>query len=153
MSVAGPSIGAMTLSLSHVHVFTDDPDAALVFYRDALGLEVRSEVPNEGFRWITLSTEEQPELEIVLSHPKAGRSEEDGETLSAMLAKASCLVSSSARATSTRSSRRCRRRAESRCCRSRPTSSGACVTPHSATRRATWFGSARRSRRPSTHGR
>lgn len=85
--VAGPSIGAMTLSLSHVHVFTDDPDAALVFYRDALGLEVRSEVPNEGFRWITLSTEEQPELEIVLSHPKAGRSEEDGETLSAMLAK------------------------------------------------------------------
>lgn len=87
MSAAGPSIGAMTLSLSHVHVFTDDPDAALVFYRDALGLEVRSEVPNEGFRWITLSTEEQPELEIVLSHPKAGRSEEDGETLSAMLAK------------------------------------------------------------------
>ena len=85
--MAGPSIGAMTLSLSHVHVFTDDPDAALVFYRDALGLEVRSEVPNEGFRWITLSTEEQPELEIVLSHPKAGRSEEDGETLSAMLAK------------------------------------------------------------------
>lgn len=77
----------MTLSLSHVHVFTDDPDAALVFYRDPLGLEVRSEVPNEGFRWITLSTEEQPELEIVLSHPKAGRSEEDGETLSAMLAK------------------------------------------------------------------
>ncbi|WP_394255527.1 VOC family protein [Pseudoclavibacter helvolus] len=77
----------MTLSLSHVHVFTDDPDAALVFYRDALGLEVRSEVPNEGFRRITLSTEEQPELEIVLSHPKAGRSEEDGETLSAMLAK------------------------------------------------------------------
>ncbi|MFC5124210.1 VOC family protein [Pseudoclavibacter helvolus] len=70
-----------------MHVFTDDPDAALVFYRDALGLEVRSEVPNEGFRWITLSTEEQPELEIVLSHPKAGRSEEDGETLSAMLAK------------------------------------------------------------------
>lgn len=87
MSVVGPSIGNMTLSLSHVHVFTDDPDAALVFYRDALGLEVRSEVPNEGFRWITLSTAEQPELEIVLSHPKAGRSEEDGETLAAMLAK------------------------------------------------------------------
>lgn len=87
MSVARPSIGDMTLSLSHVHVFADDPDAALVFYRDALGLEVRSEVPNEGFRWITLSTPEQPELEIVLSHPKAGRSEQDGETLSAMLAK------------------------------------------------------------------
>ena len=87
MSVAGPSIGTMTLSLSHVHVFADDPDAALAFYRDALGLEVRSEVPNEGFRWITLSTQEQPELEIVLSHPKAGRSEQDGEMLSAMLAK------------------------------------------------------------------
>lgn len=87
MSVAGPSIGHMTLSLSHVHVFTDDPDAALVFYRDALGLEVRTEVPNEGFRWVTLSAPGQPELEIVLSHPKAGRSEEDGDTLAALLAK------------------------------------------------------------------
>jgi catechol 2,3-dioxygenase-like lactoylglutathione lyase family enzyme len=77
----------MTVSLSAVHLLTDDPDAALAFYRDTLGLEVRKEVANEGFRWITLSTKDQPEIEIVLSQPHAGRSEEDGDALAAMLAK------------------------------------------------------------------
>ena len=77
----------MTVSLSHLHVFVDDPDAALAFYRDTLGLTVRNEVANEGFRWITLSTESQPEIEIVLSQPHAGRSQADGDALAAMLAK------------------------------------------------------------------
>jgi catechol 2,3-dioxygenase-like lactoylglutathione lyase family enzyme len=77
----------MTVSISHVHVLTDDPDAALVFYRDTLGLEVRSEVSNDGYRWITLSTTDQPEIEVVLSQPQAGRSAEDGAALAAMLAK------------------------------------------------------------------
>jgi catechol 2,3-dioxygenase-like lactoylglutathione lyase family enzyme len=77
----------MTVSLSHVHVLVDDPDAALAFYRDTLGLEVRNEVANDGFRWITLSTADQPEIEIVLSQPHAGRSAEDGAALAAMLAK------------------------------------------------------------------
>ncbi|WP_141881685.1 VOC family protein [Homoserinimonas aerilata] len=77
----------MTISLSAVHVFTDDPDASLAFYRDALGLELRNEVANDGFRWLTLSTAEQPEVEIVLSQPHAGRSQEDGDALAAMLAK------------------------------------------------------------------
>lgn len=77
----------MTISLSHVHVTVDDPDAALAFYRDALGLEVRSEVANGGFRWITLSTPSQPEIEIVLSQPHGGRSQENGDALAALLAK------------------------------------------------------------------
>jgi len=42
----------MTVSLSGVHVLVDDPDAALGFYRDTLGLTVVSEVANDGFRWI-----------------------------------------------------------------------------------------------------
>ena len=82
-----PSFVAMTVSISHMHVLTDDPDAALAFYRDTLGLEVRNEVANDGFRWITLSTTDQPEIEIVLSQPHAGRSREDGDALAAMLAK------------------------------------------------------------------
>ncbi|GAA2243336.1 VOC family protein [Herbiconiux moechotypicola] len=77
----------MTVSLSHVHVLVDDPDAALSFYRDVLGLEVRNEVANDGYRWITLVTPSQPEIEIVLSQPQAGRSPEDGAALAAMLAK------------------------------------------------------------------
>lgn len=77
----------MTVSLSHVHILADDPDAAVAFYGDVLGLEVGNEVANEGFRWITLTTAEQPEIEIVISQPQAGRSAEDGEALAAMLAK------------------------------------------------------------------
>jgi catechol 2,3-dioxygenase-like lactoylglutathione lyase family enzyme len=70
-----------------VHIYVDDPDAALGFYRDTLGLTVRDEVANEGFRWITLVTDSQPEIRIVLSQPHAGRSQEDGDTLAALLAK------------------------------------------------------------------
>jgi catechol 2,3-dioxygenase-like lactoylglutathione lyase family enzyme len=75
----------MTISLSAVHVFVDDPDAALGFYRDTLGLKVRNEVACDGFRWIILVTESQPEIQIVLSQPHAGRSQEDGDALAALL--------------------------------------------------------------------
>jgi catechol 2,3-dioxygenase-like lactoylglutathione lyase family enzyme len=77
----------MTISLSGVHVLVDDPDAALTFYRDTLGLKVTNEVANEGYRWITLVTDSQPEIQIVLSQPHAGRSKEDGDALAALLAK------------------------------------------------------------------
>ncbi|HEU0239385.1 MAG TPA: VOC family protein [Micromonosporaceae bacterium] len=77
----------MTVSLSGVHVLVDDPDAALSFYRDTLGLTVRNEVAREGFRWVVLVTDSQPEIQIVLSQPHAGRSKEDGDAIAALLAK------------------------------------------------------------------
>jgi uncharacterized glyoxalase superfamily protein PhnB len=77
----------MTTSISAVHVLVDDPDAALAFYRDTLGLTVLNEVARDEFRWITLATESQPEIQIVLSQPHAGRSQEDGDTIAALLAK------------------------------------------------------------------
>jgi uncharacterized glyoxalase superfamily protein PhnB len=77
----------MTISLSTVHILVDDPDAALGFYRDTLGFEVRNEVAQDGFRWITLGTAGQPDLAIVLSQPHAGRSKEDGDAIAALLAK------------------------------------------------------------------
>jgi catechol 2,3-dioxygenase-like lactoylglutathione lyase family enzyme len=77
----------MSISLSGVHVTVDDIDAALAFYRDTLGLTVRNEVANDGFRWITLVTDSQPDIQIVLSEPHAGRSQEDGDALAALLAK------------------------------------------------------------------
>ena len=77
----------MSVSLSTVHILVDDPDAALAFYRDTLGLTVRNEVANGGFRWITLVSDSQPGIAIVLSQPHAGRSKQDGDALAAMLAK------------------------------------------------------------------
>ena len=75
------------VSLSIVHITVDDPEAALAFYRDTLGMTVSMDVSNEGYRWITLVSESQPEIGIVLSQPHGGRSQEDGDALAALLAK------------------------------------------------------------------
>lgn len=77
----------MTVSLSGVHVTVDDIESALAFYRDTLGLTVRNDVSQGGFRWISLVTDSQPEIMIVLSEPHAGRSQEDGDAVAALLAK------------------------------------------------------------------
>ena len=49
----------------------DDPDAALAFYRDVLGFEVRNDVGYNGMRWITVGPPEQPGTSIVLHPPAA----------------------------------------------------------------------------------
>jgi predicted enzyme related to lactoylglutathione lyase len=77
----------MTVSLSTVHITVDDPDAAIAFYRDTLDMKVTMDVANGGFRWVTLVTDTQPEIGIVLSQPHGGRSQEDGDALAALLAK------------------------------------------------------------------
>lgn len=82
----------MDLSLSHCHITVTDPDAALAFYRDALGLELRTEVDQGGFRWLTLSPPSQPDVEIVLSEARAGRPPADGEALEALVTKGSMMA-------------------------------------------------------------
>lgn len=77
----------MTVSISAIHILVDDPQAALGFYRDTLGLQVVNQVSNGGFQWISLVTPSQPEIQIVLSQPHAGRSKEDGDAIAALLAK------------------------------------------------------------------
>lgn len=77
----------MTVSLSQSHILVDDPDAALTFYRDALGLSVTKEVSNGGFRYITLAPADQPDLGVVLMEPHAGRSQENGDAVAELLAK------------------------------------------------------------------
>ena len=77
----------MTVSISAVHVIVDDPDAAVAFYSDTLGLTVTNEVARGEFRWITLASDSQPGIQIVLSQPHAGRSQADGDAIAALLAK------------------------------------------------------------------
>jgi len=76
----------MDLALSGCFVQVHDPDIALAFYRDALGLEVRNDVAREGFRWITVGAASQPGVAIVLTNYLNG-SPADGEALAALLAK------------------------------------------------------------------
>ena len=77
----------MTISLQYCHITVNDPDEALTFYRDALGLEMRNDVASDGFRWVTLGSSDQPGLEIVLSEPHAGRSQADGDAVQELLIK------------------------------------------------------------------
>ncbi|WP_409467514.1 VOC family protein [Streptomyces sp. HC307] len=67
----------------------DDPDAALAFYRDTLGFEVRNDVGYEGMRWITVGPAEQPGTSIVLYPPAAdpGVTDDERRTIAEMMAK------------------------------------------------------------------
>src|SRR3954453_11623873 len=57
----------MITSLSHTTVYVLDQDAALTFYRDQMGLEVRTDATmDNGFRWLTVGPKAQPGMEIVL---------------------------------------------------------------------------------------
>ncbi len=76
----------MNLSLSACFVLIHDPDLALTFYRDALGLELRNDVAREGFRWITVGAASQPGVGIVLTNYLNG-SPADGDALAALIPK------------------------------------------------------------------
>jgi catechol 2,3-dioxygenase-like lactoylglutathione lyase family enzyme len=76
----------MALTFSQCFVLVDDPDLALAFYRDTLGLELRNDVARENFRWITVGAGSQPGVAIVLTNYLNG-SPADRDALAALLAK------------------------------------------------------------------
>lgn len=79
----------MDLSVRYTFLEVDDHEAALAFYRDALGLEVRQDVAMEGARWLTVGPASQPGLGIVLQTVGAGRPAGDARALRELLAKGS----------------------------------------------------------------
>ncbi len=67
----------------------DDPDAALAFYRDTLGFEIRNDVEYGGMHWITVGPSEQPDTSIVL-YPLAatpGLTDDERRAIAEMMAK------------------------------------------------------------------
>ncbi len=67
----------------------NDADAALAFYRDILGFELRNDVGYEGMRWLTVGPPNQPEVNIVLHPPGAdpGVTDSERKTIAEMMAK------------------------------------------------------------------
>lgn len=76
----------MNLTFSQCFVLVNDPDAALSFYRDALGLEVRNDVAREEFRWIVLGAPSQPNVAICVTNYLGG-SPGDTDAVAALIAK------------------------------------------------------------------
>ena len=57
----------MINKLSHVSVYVLDQESAYDFYVNKLGLKVHTDAPmGPGMRWLTVTTKEQPDLEITL---------------------------------------------------------------------------------------
>jgi uncharacterized glyoxalase superfamily protein PhnB len=80
---------AMDLSIHQAYLPQDDPDAALAFYRDTLGFEIRNDVAYQGLRWITVGPAGQPGTSIVLHPPGAdpGVTDDERRTIAEMMAK------------------------------------------------------------------
>ena len=79
----------MDLIIHQTYLPHDDPDAALAFYRDTLGFEVRNTVEYGGMHWITVGPAGQPETSIVLHPPGAdpGVTDDERRTIIEMMAK------------------------------------------------------------------
>jgi len=79
----------MITKLSHTSFFVLDQDKAYDFYVNKLGFNVHTDVKmDNGFRWLTVTAPEQPELEIVLFPAKNnGFDEETNKALQLLLEK------------------------------------------------------------------
>jgi uncharacterized glyoxalase superfamily protein PhnB len=78
-----------TITIHSSFLPQDDPDAALAFYRDTLGFEVRNDVEFNGLHWITVGPSGQPDTNIVLYPPTAtpGITDDERTTIAEMMAK------------------------------------------------------------------
>jgi uncharacterized glyoxalase superfamily protein PhnB len=82
-------VSAVDLTIAQAYLPHDDPEAALGFYRDTLGFEVRNDVGYRGMRWITVGPADQPGTSIVLHPPGAdpGITDDERRTITEMMAK------------------------------------------------------------------
>jgi uncharacterized glyoxalase superfamily protein PhnB len=81
----------MDIKIHYAFLPHTDANAALAFYRDTLGFEVRNDVGYEGMRWLTVGPADQPETSVVL-HPPAvdpGLTDDERQTVLALIAKGS----------------------------------------------------------------
>ncbi len=76
----------MDITLSQCFVIVTDPDLAMAFYHDTLGLDVRNDVARQGFRWITVGAASQPGVSIVLTNYLNG-SPADNDAVASLVAK------------------------------------------------------------------
>ncbi|WP_409074096.1 VOC family protein [Micromonospora chalcea] len=82
----------MTITIHYTFLPHTDADAAIAFYRDTLGFELRNDVgQGDTMRWLTVGPPNQPETGIVL-HPPAvdpGISDDERRTVLELIAKGS----------------------------------------------------------------
>ncbi len=77
----------MINKLSVATIWVTDQNEALRFYTEKLGFEIRADVKNGDYRWLTVGSKGQPELEYQLAAVKVGGglTEEDVDQLSKLV--------------------------------------------------------------------
>lgn len=81
----------MDITIHYAFLPQTDPDAALSFYRDTLGFELRNDVGYDGMRWLTVGPVNQPATSIVLHPPAAdpGITDDERRVVLELIAKGS----------------------------------------------------------------
>lgn len=83
----------MITNVSLVTVWVTDQEEARGFYVDKLGFVVHTDVSMaDGYRWLTVSHPNQPELELTLMEPGPPLDEDDAAAFRRMMAKGSLVA-------------------------------------------------------------
>ncbi len=85
----------MITGLSHANIFVLDQDRAKEFFTEKLGFTLKTDMvmgeefegSGSGFRWLTVSPPNQPDLEIILADPSMGHDEQTAKTIRELVAK------------------------------------------------------------------
>lgn len=76
----------MTLQVSYATLWVRDQDEALAFFQK-LGFEVREDVRNGDYRWLSVASKDQPEIAVVLAKPGFPMDAETAEQVENAVAK------------------------------------------------------------------
>ncbi len=81
----------MDITIHNAFLPQTDPEAALAFYRDTLGFELRNDVSYDGMRWLTVGPPNQPQTSLVLHPPAAdpGINDDERRVILELIAKGS----------------------------------------------------------------
>lgn len=73
--------------LSVATIWVTDQNEALRFYTEKLGFEIRTDVKNGDYRWLTVGLQSQPEIEFQLAalKPGGGLTQEDVDQLTRLV--------------------------------------------------------------------
>jgi catechol 2,3-dioxygenase-like lactoylglutathione lyase family enzyme len=85
----------MIKKITHISVYVLDQDSAKEFYTAKLGFELRNDLvmgegfedAGQGFRWLTVSPPEQPDVEFILADCRMGHAPEHAEHVRELVAK------------------------------------------------------------------
>jgi catechol 2,3-dioxygenase-like lactoylglutathione lyase family enzyme len=83
------TVSAMNQHLSYIALWVHDQDAAVAFYTQKLGFEVRDDVTLPelgGYRWVTIGPPEKPDFALALNVPGPPFDDDKVEAINKLMA-------------------------------------------------------------------